>query len=116
MTRPQAFQTDPDPYADRRVHPRVMVALPAFLQANGSRHSVQILDLSSGGAKLTFADPVPSGTLVLLDCGTLACEGTVRWQRDGQLGLSFEQELDPREVDALMQRSSALSALMKRRG
>ena len=116
MTKAQAIQTNPDPFADRRVHPRVMVALPAFLQANGARHSVQILDLSSGGAKLNFADPIPAGTVVLLDCGTLACAGTVRWQNGGQLGLAFEQELDPREVDALMERSKALEALMKKRG
>ena len=48
-----------------------MVALPAFLQANGARHSVQILDLSSGGAKLSFADPIPTGTVVLLDCALM---------------------------------------------
>lgn len=116
MTQPQAIQTDTDPFADRRLHPRVMVALPAFLQANGARHSVQILDLSSGGAKLNFADPIPAGTVVLLDCGTLACSGTVRWQNGGQLGLAFETELDPREVAALMERSKALEALMKKRG
>ena len=71
MTKPQAIQTDPDPFADRRVHPRVMVALPAFLQANGARHSVQILDLSSGGAKLTC--PASRDRIDrLLDCGSLA--------------------------------------------
>ncbi len=116
MTKAQAIQPDPDPFADRRVHPRVMVALPAFLQANGARHSVQILDLSSGGAKLSFADPVKSGTNVLLDCGSLACTGVVRWQNGGQTGLAFEQELDPRDVAALMGRSRALEALMKKRG
>ena len=115
MTKPQALKTEPDPFADRRLHPRVMVALPAFLQANGARHSVQILDLSSGGAKLSFADPIPTGTVVLLDCGTLACSGTVRWQNNGQLGLAFEAELDPREVTALMDRSNALDALRKAR-
>ncbi len=116
MTKPQALQTDPDPFADRRVHPRVMVALPAFLQANGARQSVQILDLSSGGAKLNCAASIATGSTVLLDCGSLACTGVVRWQNDGQLGLAFEQELDPREVAALMERSKALDALRKKRG
>lgn len=116
MTKAQAIQTDPDPFADRRLHPRVMVALPAFLQANGARHSVQIVDLSSGGAKLSFGDPVTIGTAVLLDCGSLTCTGVVRWQNGGQTGLAFEQELDPRDVAALMQRSKALDALMKKRG
>ena len=116
MTRPQPLPTDPDPFADRRVHPRVMVALPAFLQVNGARQSVQILDLSSGGAKLNCATAIASGSQVLLDCGSLACTGVVRWQNNGQLGLAFEQELDPREVAALMHRSNALDALMKKRG
>ena len=115
MTKTQALQTEPDPFADRRVHPRVMVALPAFLQGEGARQSVQILDLSSGGAKLTCATPVATGSQVLLDCGALACTGVVRWQNGGQLGLAFEKELDPRDVAALMERSKALDALMKKR-
>ena len=62
---------DNDPYADRRIYPRVPVALPAFLQANGERHSVQLLDLSPGGAKLNCAASLSVGTAVVLDCGTL---------------------------------------------
>lgn len=122
MTNPQAVPTPPDPFAapdpfaERRVHPRVMVELPAFLQASGARHSVQILDLSSGGAKLTCAAAVATESNVLLDCGSLACTGIVRWQGGGQLGLAFEQALDPREVAALMERSKALEALLKTRG
>ena len=116
MAKPHAVSTDPDPFADRRVHPRVMVALPAFLQTSGARHSVQILDLSSGGAKLTCAAAVATESHVLLDCGSLACTGVVRWQAGGQLGLAFEQQLDPREVAALMDRSKALEALLKTRG
>lgn len=116
MINPHARSSDPDPFADRRLHPRVMVALPAFLQAIGARHSVQILDLSSGGAKLSFAESLTPGTKVLLDCGALACSAVVRWQNGGQLGLAFEAELDPRDVAALMRRSQALEALMTKRG
>ena len=116
MINPRPIPHDPDPFADRRVYPRVMMALPAFLQADGSRYSVQILDLSSGGAKLSCATSIATGTSVLLDCGSLACSGVVRWHNAGQLGLAFESELDPREVAALMERSRALEALMKTRG
>lgn len=114
--RPIPSNPDSDPFADRRVHQRVMVALPAFLQANGARHSVQILDLSSGGARLNVSTEIAAGATVLLDCGTLACSGVVRWQNDGQLGLAFDHELDPRKVAALMARSNALETLMKSRG
>lgn len=99
-----------DPFADRRAFPRVTVALPAFLQAGGERHHVQLLDLSAGGAKLNCAASVPSGTAVILDCGTLGRAAVVRWQNGELLGLSFDSALDARDVSALIDRSTALAA------
>ena len=116
MTNPIPTLEDRDPYADRRVYPRVPVALPAFLHADGERQSVQILDLSSGGAKLTCPTIFLVGTTVLLDCGSLGCAATVRWQNGAILGVCFDDELDAREVSALMARSKAMAALMKTRG
>lgn len=116
MTSNIAARGDQDQFEDRRATPRVRVALPAFLQVGGKRMSVQILDLSAGGAKLSCGTEFAAGTAVLLDCGTLACSGVVRWQGGGTLGLAFDAELDPREVSALANRSDALEALMKRRG
>lgn len=109
--------TPPDdgPFADRRVYPRVEVALPAFLQAEGERHAVQILDLSAGGAKLDCAASLPTGTAVILDCGTLGRAAVVRWQTAGVLGICFDSELDAREVSALIERSKALAAWRKER-
>jgi hypothetical protein len=101
---------DNDPFADRRAAPRVPVALPAFLQADGARHSVQILDLSAGGAKLTCPAGLTVGMAVTLDCGTLGRSAVVRWQNAGVLGLCFDSELDPRDVSALAERSKALAA------
>jgi hypothetical protein len=106
---------DRDPYADRRVYPRVPVALPAFLQADGERHSVQILDLSPGGAKLDCPASLTVGTAVILDCGTLARAAVVRWQNAGVMGLCFDSELDAREASALTDRSQAMAARMKTR-
>ena len=101
---------DCDPYADRRVHPRVPVALPAFLQANGKRHAVHLLDLSAGGAKLNCSANPVVGTSVILDCGTISRSAVVRWQNAGIVGLCFDSELDGREVSALMDRSKAVAA------
>lgn len=101
--------------ADRRLHPRVPVALPAFLQAEGKRHPVHLMDLSAGGAKLKCAATLASGTKVILDCGTLGRAAVVRWQNEGLIGLCFESELDAREVAALMDRSRALETWMKAR-
>jgi hypothetical protein len=112
MARSVSPSQDRDPYADRRTYPRVEVALPAFLQVDFERHSVQLLDLSNGGAKLTCAARFPSGTAVMLDCGTFSRSGVVRWQSDKFLGLSFDSELDARDVSDLIARSRALSDRM----
>lgn len=106
---------DSAPYEDRRAYPRVPVAMPAFLQAIGERHSIHLLDLSAGGAKLKCSTTIPMGTAVVLDCGTLRRSAVVRWQTGGLLGLCFDSELDAREVTALIARSTALDTLMKAR-
>lgn len=107
---------DSGPYEDRRAYPRVPVAMPAFLQANGERHAVHLLDLSAGGAKLSCQATVPTGAAVVLDCGTLGRSAVVRWQSAGVLGLCFDSELDAREVSALIARSRAVESLRKARG
>ena len=84
--------------------------MPAFLQANGERHSVHILDLSAGGAKLNCPISLVAGTAVILDCGTIGRSAVVRWQNEGLVGLCFDSELDGREVSALMERSKAVAA------
>ena len=104
-----------DAYADRRVYPRVPVALPASLQAGDERHSIQLLDVSPGGAKLKCQATVAVGTAVTLDCGSLARTAVVRWQNGGLMGLMFDSELDSRVVAALTERSRALEALMQTR-
>ena len=115
MAKPTPNLQDSDPYEDRRAHPRVPVAMPAFLHSNGERHSIHLLDLSAGGAKLKCPVIVPSGTAIVLDCGTLGRSAVVRWQTGGVLGICFDSELDAREVDALMARSIALDSLIKAR-
>ena len=106
---------DLDSFAYRRVYPRVPVALPAFLQVGRERHSVRILDLSPGGAKLDCAASLPTGTAVILDCGTLGRGAVVRWQSAGVMGVCFDSELDRREASALVERSKAMAARMKER-
>jgi hypothetical protein len=115
MASTVASPQDSDPYADRRAYPRVPVALPAFLQANGARHAVRILDLSPGGAKLDCPASLLVGTAVMLDCGTLCRPAVVRWHSAGVMGVCFDSELDAREAAALIKRSRAIAARMKTR-
>lgn len=103
---------DQDPFADRRLYPRVEVALPAFLEVDGERHSVRLLDLSPGGAKVNCALSLPVGAAVTLDCGTLRRSAVVRWQNADLFGLCFDSELDARDVSALIDRSRALAQRM----
>lgn len=91
------------------------MALPAFLQANGERHAVQLLDLSAGGARLDCPARLIVGAAVKLDCGTLGRSAVVRWQDGGLLGLCFDRALNERDVSALMERSKALAAWRKAR-
>jgi len=112
-TAPSAH--DGEPFADRRAYPRVALALPAFLQASGERHSVKLIDLSAGGAKLNCPALIPIGSEVTLDCGTFSLAAEVRWQEGPFLGLRFGSELDAREVSALIERSKALTARMNTR-
>lgn len=100
-----------NPFVDQRQHPRVSVALPAFLILGGRRYPVQIVDLSSGGAKLDCgAALVVAGAVVTLNWGGASGQGTVRW-RDGRMaGVAFSAELDPRDVADLARRSDALAA------
>ena len=100
---------------DRRKFPRVEVALPAFVHADGVRHAVQLLDLSAGGAKVRANAMFPAGTAVMLDCGTIGRAAIVRWQSGDLMGLCFEVELDEREVATQVARSKALAAWMKAR-
>jgi hypothetical protein len=76
---------------------------------------VQLLDLSAGGAKLNCPAALQVGAGVTLDCGSFERAAVVRWQNSGLLGLSFESELNDREISTLMERSRALAALMKSR-
>ncbi len=115
MAIPKPAATDADAFADRRAYPRIELALPAVLRGNDERYSVQLLDVSAGGAKLKCAASLTVGTSVMLDCGALCATATVRWQNAGLAGVKFDKELDEGVVQALVHRSSALAALMKSR-
>lgn len=109
MTASSAPLEDSDPFADRRLYPRVPVALPASVQAGGERHSVHLLDVSTGGAKLKCAARLEIGAVVTLDCGVLGRAAEVRWQNGELVGVRFEKELEARDVEALTERSQALA-------
>jgi|SRR5438094_440512 len=100
---------------ERRSHPRIVVALPAFVHVDGVRHAVQLLDLSPAGARLKCTMVFPIGTKVRLDCGTLGRAAVIRWQDGDLIGVGFDIALDEHTVTVQVQRSKALAAWMKAR-
>lgn len=113
MISARSPHVDPDDLANRRQHPRVAVAMPAFLVLGGRRYPVQVVDLSAGGARIDCGQAlVAVGASVTLGWGGGSSQAAVRW-RDGRLaGLAFAVEIDARDVAALARRSEALSARM----
>lgn len=110
---PSALASSDDDFANRRAHARVSVALPAFLIIGGRRYSVQILDLSAGGARIDCAAAlVAASATVTLDWGGAKSVATVRWREGRLAGLAFTGPLDERDVAALAVRSAALAARM----
>ena len=115
MTAPFAATTaESQPFASRRQHARVTVALPAFLVLGGRRYPVQIVDLSAGGAKLDCGLAlVAASAVVTLYWGGGSAQATVRWRQERLAGIAFAAELDPRDVADLARRSEALEARMR---
>ena len=100
---------EPSPFADRRASPRVAVALPAFVRVGEERHAVQLLDLSSGGAKLDCPRDLAVGGAIALDLGALSRAAVVRWTSAGFVGVSFDVELEAKDIEVVVERSRALA-------
>src|SRR5687768_16716898 len=112
MATPVPSADAPAAHDDRRSHPRIAVALPACVHADGERHPVQLLDLSPEGAKVKGSATFPVGTQVRLSTGTLGRAAVVIWQKGEGMGVCFDIELDARELAAQVQRSKGLEAWM----
>lgn len=69
--------------------PRLRIACPASLLVNGSRQTVNLVDVSQGGAKIE-ADLLREGEQVTLGIrGLDPHRGVVRWAHDGRAGVAF---------------------------
>lgn len=70
--------------------PRVPLTGRATLRTNGRYLPVEIVDVSQGGLKVATADPVTIDAPVsIITPNHPALSGTVRWQRDGHVGIAF---------------------------
>lgn len=74
--------------------PRLEVDMPAKLWIEHRGHAVQSIDISAGGAKLRFAGQAARDDLVsILIPGLKRIEGSIRWVKNGLVGIAFNQKL-----------------------
>ena len=86
--------------AERRRHSRVSAMWMGTLKARHNFFDCMVIDISAGGAKLAFAEPVSLGvgaavTLILDRFGNF--RGETAWQRGALVGVRF---LDPPDAVA----------------
>ncbi|TMM49016.1 PilZ domain-containing protein [Qipengyuania marisflavi] len=87
-------ETDPLEYS--RTHPyrsvRVPVGLPGEIHIAGSSHLGEILNMSTKGIAVSHSGSLRKGQLASVSFGNENFENcTVRWSRDGMVGLSLDQ-------------------------
>lgn len=80
--------------AERRAVPRVEIHQAASVRHDGKVALVRTRNLSQGGAGIdTRADLAPGDTVQLTLDGLRTLDGSVRWTRDGQAGIAFDEEI-----------------------
>jgi hypothetical protein len=79
----------------RRIRsPRIAAHSRARLRIGQDTHFTELCDLSQGGAKVAFWDPVELNEEVVLTIpGLRSLKGIVRWQAHEQTGISFNTPL-----------------------
>lgn len=85
-----------NPDIGRRDKPRKVLSAPGKIRTGrGVPHHVAILDLSETGCRVIEAGTgIKEGSNVSIRVGRLdPIYATVRWTREGQLGLEFQQPL-----------------------
>ena len=105
--RSTARADDPE-LRGRRDEPRAYLLLAASVEGISGRNSVNLLDVSRTGARLT-GDALPAvGKDVVLQCGAVDTFGTVIWNDDGQCGLHFDEPISGPELVALRNAAMAV--------
>lgn len=86
--------------------PRVDIDTLATLRIGARLHWVQALDISQGGVKFESDQPLETGTDAVITLeGFRPLQGVLRWQKDGQAGIVFNQLIPFGELIAWLKRS-----------
>lgn len=74
--------------------PRLDIRCKATIRIGGYFHQVEVRDISLGGLKVDLRDPDVVGQKALITIESLRpLKGVVRWYREGQAGILFDQPL-----------------------
>ncbi len=81
--------------------PRLEIECGATIRIAGYIHQVEVRDISLGGIKVDIRDPDLVDQKAVITIESLPpLKGTVRWYRDGQAGILFDQPLRFEELTA----------------
>ena len=89
-----AAATSEQQWSQMRREPRISVSIRVLCHAHGSFNTVQIFNMSAGGAALKGCKSLMQGDLIeleFLDCRKIS--GKVRWWLNGACGIQFSTRL-----------------------
>jgi len=100
------------PYRNRPV--RLTVEVPAILEHGSNKSHVTLINISQQGARLMSSDYLALGQLVVLQSDCLPrIYAKVRWRKNEQYGLVFEETFRLAELSALALRIHASVAFQR---
>ena len=97
-------------FTEQRCEARFPIALPATAVIGDTGHSVRVLNVAPGGAMLEISKCLAAGSRLLFRCGTISVTATVAWQAGGRTGVSFDFNLDAKDVQEQRSRSFAVAS------
>jgi hypothetical protein len=102
------------PFPNRPV--RLTMEIPATLEHGTSKSLVTLNNLSQQGARLTTADYLALGQLVILQSDCLPrIHAKVRWRQNNQYGVVFEETFKLAELSSLAVRIHSSGAFAERK-
>ena len=87
---------------DDRNSERAAILRLGVMEADGDQQHFHLLNLSRPGAHLYCAAPPRLETFGSLDCGPLACSGTVVWAARYRIGIAFSHPIDDHMIEEVV--------------
>jgi len=100
---------------EHRATPRQAITLPILIVVGATRYSALMRNLSNVGAMIVTSAPLAIAMKIEFQCGTIRAGGTVRWQRQNDFGIKFDEPLCERQLNEQMSRSNASASWRKGR-